>query len=80
MLRGYLGNAVMIRIARLDSSTIGPVRSSNGLNIGEWADVARKGLSQSAQSIERFVAQRPGFCLGAALSVGIAIGWWVKRL
>jgi len=40
--------------------------------------MARKGLSQSVQSIERFVAQRPAFCLGAALSVGIALGWWVK--
>ena len=69
----------MIRIARHESSKNGPGRSSIGLNSGEWADVARKGLSQSAQSIERFVAQRPGFCLGAALSVGIALGWWVKR-
>ena len=69
----------MIRIARHESSKNGPGPSSLGLNSGEWVDMARKGLSQSVQSIERFVAQRPGFCLGAALSVGIALGWWVKR-
>ena len=79
VLRSHPGKTVMIRIARLESATDGPGRSSIGLNSGEWADVARKGLSQSARSIERFVAQRPGFCLGAALSAGITLGWWVKR-
>ncbi len=69
----------MIRIARHESSKNGPSRFSLGLNRGKWVDMARTGLSQSVQSIERFVAQRPGLCLGAALSVGIALGWWVKR-
>jgi len=69
----------MIRMARLDSPKNGPSRSSLGLSSGEWVDMVRKGLSQSVQSIERFVAQRPGFCLGAAISVGMALGWWVKR-
>jgi ElaB/YqjD/DUF883 family membrane-anchored ribosome-binding protein len=54
-------------------------RSSIGLNGNEWVDMARKGLSRSVRRIERFVAQRPAFCLGAALAVGIALGWWVKR-
>ena len=69
----------MIRIARLETATNVPGRSSIGLNKGEWANVARKQLSKSVQSIERLVAQLPGFCMGAALSVGIALGWWVKR-
>ena len=69
----------MIRIARVEAATNGSGRSLRGVNNNEWAGVARKGLSQSALSIERFVAQRPGFCLAAALSLGIAIGWWVKR-
>ena len=69
----------MIRIACLESTTNRSGRSSIELKRGEWADVARKQLSQSVQLIERFVAQRPGFCMGAALSVGIALGWWVKR-
>jgi hypothetical protein len=70
----------MIRIARPEPSKDDPGRSSLGFDSGEWVDMARKGLSQSARSIERFVAQRPCFCLGAALSVGIALGWWVKRV
>jgi hypothetical protein len=69
----------MIRLARPELSKDAPGRSSLGLDSAEWANAARKGLSQSVQSIERFVARRPGFCLGAALSVGIALGWWVKR-
>jgi hypothetical protein len=69
----------MIRITRRESATNGLGRSSIGLNRGHWTDVPRKGLSQSARSIERFVAGRPRFCLAAALSAGIALGWWVKR-
>ena len=69
----------MIRIASHEPSKNEPSQSSLELNSGEWVDMARKGLSQSVQSIERFVAQQPGFCLGAALSVGVALGWWVKR-
>ena len=69
----------MIRIARHESSKNGSGRFPLELNSGEWVDMARKGLSQSVQSIERFVAQQPAFCLGAALSVGVALGWWVKR-
>ena len=69
----------MIQIARHESSKNGSGRSSLGLNGGEWVDMAQKGLSHSVQSIEQFVARQPGFCLGAALSVGIALGWCVKR-
>jgi ElaB/YqjD/DUF883 family membrane-anchored ribosome-binding protein len=69
----------MIQIARPESLNDGAGRSSLGLENGESADMARKGASQIVRAIERFVAQRPGFCIGAALSVGIALGWWVKR-
>jgi hypothetical protein len=69
----------MIRIALHKSSKNGAGRPSLALNSGERVEMGRTGLPQSVQSIERFVAQRPGFCLGAALSVGIALGWWVKR-
>jgi hypothetical protein len=74
-----LGQAIMIHIACPESSKGVPSRSSFGLISGGWGDAARSGLSRSVQSIERFVAQRPGVCLGAALSVGIALGWWLKR-
>jgi hypothetical protein len=69
----------MFRIARPDSSKNGAGLPSFGPNSGESVGMAQEGLSRGVQSIERFVAQRPGFCLGAALSVGIALGWWVKR-
>jgi hypothetical protein len=69
----------MIRIARPESSKDAPGRSSLGLNSDDWVDMARNGLSQSVQSVERFVARRPGLCLGAALFIGVALGWWVKR-
>lgn len=69
----------MIDIARHELSKDGPGRSSLGLDRGGAVDMARKGRSRIVQFIERFVARRPGVCLGAALSVGIVLGWWVKR-
>jgi hypothetical protein len=69
----------MIRTARLESTTNGLGRSSVELNSGQLDDVARQELSQSARSIERFIAERPCFCLGAALFTGLTLGWWVKR-
>ena len=69
----------MIRTAQLESANNGPSRSSLGLDSGKWAAMVRKALSQHVQSIERFVAQRPGVSLGVALSLGMGLGWWVKR-
>lgn len=69
----------MIQIARHESSKNGSGRSSIGPNRAECVDKVQEEPSQSVQFIERFVAQRPGACLGAALSVGIALGWCVKR-
>jgi hypothetical protein len=70
----------MTGIERLESATNGTGRSSRELHSGERVDVARKERSESVQWIERFVARRPGLCLGAAFSFGVALGWWVKRL
>ena len=50
-----------------------PTDPQVGPNSAECVDKAQKEPSQSVQFIERFVAKRPGFCLGAALSVGIAV-------
>ncbi len=69
----------MIQISRPESSNDGTGRSSLGLKHGECADMGRQGPAQIVRYLERFVAQRPGFCLGAALAVGIALGWRVKR-
>lgn len=66
---------MMIQIARPEPSNDGTDQSSLRLDRAERVDMPRKRSSR----IERFVAQRPGFCLGAALSVGIALGLLVKR-
>ena len=73
------GQFIMIQIPRPELSNNGPGRSWFGLENGEVVGMARKGASQIVREIERFVARRPAICLGAALSVGIALGWWVKR-
>jgi hypothetical protein len=70
----------MIRIACPASSKDDVGESSLKFNHGVWGDAGRKVLSKSALAIERFAVQEPGYCLGAALSIGIALGWWVKRL
>ena len=69
----------MIQIPRPELSNNGPGRIRFGLENGEIVGMARTGASQLVRTIERFVARRPAICLGAALSVGIALGWWVKR-
>ena len=69
----------MIQMAPPESSNNGTGQSLPGLDHGEFVDVAQERPSRVVRAIERFVAQRPGFCLGAALAVGIALGWWVKR-
>ena len=53
--------------------------SSLKLNRGKWGDAGRKVLSKSARAIERLAVQEPGYCLAAAIFLGIAFGWWVKR-
>lgn len=70
----------MISIACPASSKNYVGESSLKLNRGAWGDAGRKVISKSARAIERFAAQEPGYCLAAALSIGIALGWWVKRL
>ena len=69
----------MIQIPRPELLNNGPGRIRFGLENGDSVGMARKGPAQIVREIERFVARWPGFCLGAALSVGLALGWWVKR-
>jgi hypothetical protein len=69
----------MIQVTHPDASKNGNGRSSLGFDRGERVGIARKHPSRIAAAIDRFVAKQPGFCLGAALSLGIALGWWVKR-
>ncbi len=70
----------MISIAGPAPSKDDVGESSLKRNRGRWGDAGRKVLSKSARAIERLAGQKPGYCLAAALSLGIALGWWVKRL
>ena len=70
----------MISIACPASSKDDVGETSLTLNQSVWGDAGRKVLSKSARAIERFAVQEPGYCLGAALAIGITLGWWVKRL
>lgn len=45
----------------------------------EMADQALKQLNQARHAAERFIAERPIICLAAALTLGVLIGWYVKR-
>ena len=69
----------MIQIPRPEVSNNGPGRIRFGLENGEAVDMARQKASRIIREIEQFVARQPAICLGAALSVGIALGWLVKR-
>ncbi len=69
----------MIQTTRFDSANDRSGRSSLGLEHGESGELAEKGPSAMVRAFERLVASQPGLCLGAALSVGILFGWWMKR-
>ena len=69
----------MIHIKRPEASNNGIRSSSPGIGNVELVGMAQKGPSRMVRAIERFVARRPGFCLAAAISIGVALGWWVKR-
>jgi ElaB/YqjD/DUF883 family membrane-anchored ribosome-binding protein len=45
-------------------------------NLGELVRTAPVAM---VRAFERLVAGQPGICLGAAVTAGIFLGWWVKR-
>ena len=63
----------------LESAITGAGRSSRTCHSGEGTDLAQIERSRRVQSIKQFVARHPGLCLGAALSFGVILGWWMKR-
>ena len=69
----------MIQIARPKSSNGDTGGSAAGLERSAHVDLAHRGPFPLVRRLERLVAQRPGLWLGAAVSLGIALGWWVKR-
>jgi len=47
--------------------------------VTQVADAALSYWETARRSAEQCVAANPAICLCAALAVGIAVGWWVKR-
>ena len=37
------------------------------------------GMQQVRRRVENFIADHPGIALGAALSLGVILGWLIKR-
>jgi hypothetical protein len=44
-----------------------------------WSDSVQRQIDRTRLTVEQFIAEHPGICLGAAVVMGIAVGWWVKR-
>jgi ElaB/YqjD/DUF883 family membrane-anchored ribosome-binding protein len=53
--------------------------ASPRFEFGNFGELARTGPAAMVRAVERFVADQPGLCLGAAATAGILLGWWVKR-
>jgi hypothetical protein len=45
----------------------------------ETADEVAKLTETARRSAERWITAHPAVCLGAAVIVGVALGWWAKR-
>jgi hypothetical protein len=70
---------MMIQVARSQAADNGADRSTLEPESAPSIDISRGEQPQLVQVLERFVARRPRLCLAAAMSLGIALGWWVKR-
>ena len=44
-----------------------------------FGELVRKAPVAMVRAFERLVAGQPEICLGAAVTAGIFLGWWVKR-
>ena len=42
-------------------------------------DASSQQLQRSLKRLETLIVSHPAVCLGAAIAVGITLGWWVKR-
>jgi hypothetical protein len=44
-----------------------------------WPDQAQKQITRGVRQIEIYVQKHPLTGIGAALSIGIVLGWFIKR-
>jgi ElaB/YqjD/DUF883 family membrane-anchored ribosome-binding protein len=65
----------MISIARDDASS----QSAEAGAGGEIFAVAQEYLAEAGAIAKKLVTDRPAVALGAALAVGVVLGWLIKR-
>jgi len=46
---------------------------------GDLGDAMSRQFEAARRSAEKFIAAHPAACLGTAVSIGILLGWWIKR-
>lgn len=69
----------MIKITHSESTNDRSGPAPPWFEFRNFGELARKGSAAMVRALERFVADQPGLCLGAAVSAGVFLGWWVKR-
>ena len=65
----------MISIARENESS----QASGSGNGGEILVQAQEYLAEAGEIVKNLVNERPALALGAALAVGVVLGWLIKR-
>jgi ElaB/YqjD/DUF883 family membrane-anchored ribosome-binding protein len=69
----------MIKMAHSESTNDRGGPAAPRFEYRNFGELARKGPAAMVRAFERFVADQPGLCLGASVTAGILLGWWVKR-
>jgi ElaB/YqjD/DUF883 family membrane-anchored ribosome-binding protein len=64
---------------KLFSTTIVKDRPADLPNAAKTRGGIRQKADWSRQAVEDFVVSHPALALGAAVSVGLLLGWWIKR-
>ena len=74
-----LQQTIMIQIERPKASNNGASQSSPGLDNGEVIGTTRKGSVADGTRNRAVRGPAARFLPGGGMSVGVALGWWVKR-
>ena len=72
-------NDLQKRVTNERSSRARLRRKRSAAGSREPGAAARGLVAESRRTIADFVVSHPTACLGVALWLGIALGWWIKR-
>jgi ElaB/YqjD/DUF883 family membrane-anchored ribosome-binding protein len=70
--------AMKNRIAALEAIKQKGARLAHKLTGSEEQGVGKE-LQQGLRTTEAYLTKHPGMCLGIALSIGVVLGWLLKR-